>query len=101
MQYFLFVFYLDMIPSSSQASLQSWASSLSYDSHSEEINEIREFMKSFVEDIFKNTHNITVDRKAEFGKLAQVSSIYRRYLFVRICIIDIFLHLLRVILGMN
>lgn len=56
----------------SQTSLQSWASSLSYDSQSEDPNEIKEFMKAFVEDIFKQSSNITVDKKAEFGKLAQV-----------------------------
>ncbi|KAL7641871.1 UNVERIFIED_CONTAM: hypothetical protein RMT77_007745 [Armadillidium vulgare] len=59
------------IRSGSQTSLQSWASSLSYDSQSEDPNEIKEFMKAFVEDIFKQSSNITVDKKAEFGKLAQ------------------------------
>lgn len=29
-------------------------------------------MRAFVEDIFKQSSNITVDKKAEFGKLAQV-----------------------------
>ncbi|XP_076032338.1 uncharacterized protein KIAA0513 isoform X4 [Oratosquilla oratoria] len=55
----------------SQNSLQSWASSLSYDSQAEEVNETREFTWKFVDDVFKNPPLIDVDRKARFGELAQ------------------------------
>ncbi|XP_076032337.1 uncharacterized protein KIAA0513 isoform X3 [Oratosquilla oratoria] len=59
------------IRSGSQNSLQSWASSLSYDSQAEEVNETREFTWKFVDDVFKNPPLIDVDRKARFGELAQ------------------------------
>lgn len=56
----------------SQTSLQSWASSLSYDSQAEDVNEPKEFMRKFVEEVFKTPYIIDVDRKARFGELAQV-----------------------------
>ncbi|XP_069172095.1 uncharacterized protein KIAA0513 isoform X1 [Procambarus clarkii] len=59
------------IRSGSQTSLQSWASSLSYDSQAEDFNEPKEFMRKFVEEVFKTPHVIDVDRKARFGELAQ------------------------------
>ncbi|XP_050728248.1 uncharacterized protein KIAA0513-like isoform X1 [Eriocheir sinensis] len=55
----------------SQTSLQSWASSLSYDSQAEDFNEPKEFMRKFVEEVFKMPHVINIDRKARFGELAQ------------------------------
>ncbi|XP_066965274.1 uncharacterized protein KIAA0513 [Macrobrachium rosenbergii] len=59
------------IRSGSQTSLQSWASSLSYDSQADDTNEPKEFMRKFVEEVFKTPHTIDVDRKARFGELAQ------------------------------
>ncbi|CAL4126311.1 unnamed protein product, partial [Meganyctiphanes norvegica] len=59
------------IRSGSQASLQSWASSLSYDSQADDMNDPKEFMRKFVEDIFKAPHTIDVDIKARFGEQAQ------------------------------
>lgn len=57
----------------SQTSLQSWASSLSYDSQAEDPYEPKEFMRNFVEEVFKTPHIIDIDRKARFGEQAQVS----------------------------
>lgn len=57
--------------SGSQTSLQSWASSLSYDSQADDVNEPKEFMRKFVEEVFKMPHVIDVDKKARFGELAQ------------------------------
>ncbi|KAK3852518.1 hypothetical protein Pcinc_040901 [Petrolisthes cinctipes] len=59
------------IRSGSQTSLQSWASSLSYDSQAEDPYEPKEFMRNFVEEVFKTPHIIDIERKARFGEQAQ------------------------------
>lgn len=64
----------------SQTSLQSWASSLSYDSQAEDYNEPKEFMRKFVEEVFKMPHMIDIDKKARFGELAQARSFDVHYL---------------------
>lgn len=64
----------------SQTSLQSWASSLSYDSQAEDFNEPKEFMRKFVEEVFKMPHMIDIDKKARFGELAQARPFDAHYL---------------------
>ncbi|XP_046385868.1 uncharacterized protein KIAA0513 [Ischnura elegans] len=62
------------IHSGSEGSVQSWASSLSLDTQSEEgagTMEAAEFMRLFVKDLFDNPGSIQSDRKARFGQLAQ------------------------------
>ncbi|KAG8231902.1 hypothetical protein J437_LFUL011371 [Ladona fulva] len=62
------------IHSGSEGSVQSWASSLSLDTQSEEgagSMEVAEFMRLFVKDLFENPASILSDRKARFGQLAQ------------------------------
>lgn len=58
--------------SCSEASLQSWASSISYDSQPDEITvECMEFMKNFVDVLFRDSSGISLDEKAKFGELSQ------------------------------
>lgn len=60
------------IRSGSEGSVQSWASSLSFDSQSDEITaEAVEFMRKFVGDLFKDSSSIPLDQKSKFGQLAQ------------------------------
>lgn len=62
----------DVGRSGSEASLQSWASSLSYDSQPDEMTaECMDFMKNFVDELFKNSSGISLDEKAKFGELSQ------------------------------
>nr|CAD7195249.1 unnamed protein product [Timema douglasi] len=57
---------------SSEGSVQSWASSLSFDSQSDEMTaEAVEFMREFVSDLFRNSTNIPLDQKSKFGQLSQ------------------------------
>lgn len=55
----------------SSGSLQSWASSLSADSQSEEA--AAEFMKFFVTLLFDAPGSIDQEQKATFGQMVQVS----------------------------
>lgn len=60
------------VRSGSEGSVQSWASSLSFDSQSDEITaEAVEFMRKFVGDLFKDSSLIPLDQKSKFGQLAQ------------------------------
>ncbi|KAJ4441873.1 hypothetical protein ANN_11733, partial [Periplaneta americana] len=60
------------VRSGSEGSVQSWASSLSFDSQSDEITaEAVEFMRKFVGDLFKDSAAIPLDQKSKFGQLAQ------------------------------
>lgn len=57
----------------SEGSVQSWASSLSFDSQSDEMTaEAVEFMRKFVGDLFRESSAIPLDQKSKFGQLAQV-----------------------------
>jgi hypothetical protein len=57
----------------SEGSVQSWASSLSFDSQSDEMTaEAVEFMRKFVGDLFKDSSAIPLDQKSKFGQLVQV-----------------------------
>ncbi|KAF2357927.1 SBF1/SBF2 domain [Trinorchestia longiramus] len=58
----------------SQTSLQSWASSLSYDSQTEEANNPRDLMRSFVECIFKAPDDISPEQNAHFADAAKTDS---------------------------
>jgi hypothetical protein len=51
--------------------MQSWASSLSADSHSEE--SAAEFMKMFVPMLFESPSKIEQEQKANFGQMVLVS----------------------------
>ncbi|XP_077296289.1 uncharacterized protein LOC143918328 isoform X2 [Arctopsyche grandis] len=57
------------VRSGSEGSVQSWASSLSLDSQSDEISV--EFMRNFVVHLFKDSAGIQLDQKAKFGQLCQ------------------------------
>ncbi|XP_049801786.1 uncharacterized protein KIAA0513 isoform X2 [Schistocerca nitens] len=60
------------IRSGSEGSVQSWASSLSYESQSDEIlAESVEFMRKFVADLFRDSSSISLEQKSKFGQLAQ------------------------------
>ncbi|CAB3364557.1 Hypothetical predicted protein [Cloeon dipterum] len=60
------------IQSGSEGSIQSWASSLSLDSQTDEATvEAIEFMKIFVATLFSDSNSINRDQKAAFGKFAQ------------------------------
>nr|CAD7572170.1 unnamed protein product [Timema californicum] len=60
------------VRSGSEGSVQSWASSLSFDSQSDEMTaEAVEFMREFVSDLFRNSTNIPLDQKSKFGQLSQ------------------------------
>lgn len=60
----------------SEGSIQSWASSLSLDSQTDETAvEAIEYMKNFVATLFSDSNAITREQKAAFGKYAQVSVI--------------------------
>ncbi|GLG99756.1 Uncharacterized protein GBIM_06149, partial [Gryllus bimaculatus] len=60
------------VRSGSEGSVQSWASSLSYESQSDEKTaEAVEFMRTFVSDLFKDSASIPLDQKSKFGQLAQ------------------------------
>lgn len=57
----------------SEGSIQSWASSLSLDSQTDETAaEAIEYMKNFVATLFSDSNAITREQKAAFGKYAQV-----------------------------
>ncbi|KAA0199176.1 hypothetical protein HAZT_HAZT005010 [Hyalella azteca] len=58
----------------SLTSLQSWASSLSYDSQQDDPNNPRDFMRSFVECIFKAPDDISAVQKAAFADVAKTDS---------------------------
>lgn len=60
------------VRSGSEGSVQSWASSLSFDSQSDEMTaEAVEFMRKFVGDLFRESSAIPLDQKSKFGQLAQ------------------------------
>ncbi|XP_021921961.1 uncharacterized protein KIAA0513 isoform X2 [Zootermopsis nevadensis] len=60
------------VRSGSEGSVQSWASSLSFDSLSDEMTaEAVEFMRKFVGDMFKDSSAIPLDQKSKFGQLVQ------------------------------
>uniref|UniRef100_T1IYG6 SBF1/SBF2 domain-containing protein n=1 Tax=Strigamia maritima TaxID=126957 RepID=T1IYG6_STRMM len=62
----------DVDRSGSEASLQSWASTVSYESQPDEMTvECMEYMKRFVEQLFKNSASISLVKKAKFGQLCQ------------------------------
>jgi hypothetical protein len=57
----------------SEGSVQSWASSLSLDSQTDEgAAEAAEFMRDFVATLFRDSGMISQSQKARFGQLAQV-----------------------------
>lgn len=62
------------IRSESDNSVPSWASSISLDSQTEEVT--LEFMRRFVNILFKDSTSITLELKSEFGLYARVSSYY-------------------------
>ncbi|XP_067002511.1 uncharacterized protein KIAA0513 [Anabrus simplex] len=63
------------VRSGSEGSVQSWASSLSFDSKSDEKTaEAVEFMRKFVGDLFRDSSSIPLDQKSKFGELAQHES---------------------------
>lgn len=54
--------------------MRSWASSLSLDSGSDETTTAAvEFMRKYVAELFSAPSDITLELKAKFGQLAQVS----------------------------
>ncbi|GAB6021061.1 hypothetical protein CHUAL_003695 [Chamberlinius hualienensis] len=61
--------------STSEASLLSWSSNASHESQNDETNnECTEYMRQFVEKLLHNNTGITLEEKAEFGKLCQTES---------------------------
>ena len=63
----------------SSGSIQSWASSLSADSQSEEA--AVEFMKMFVPKLFETPVSINQEEKANFGQMVLVSKTLLMWLF--------------------
>ena len=66
-----FLFKRFLFAAGSSASIQSWASSLSADSQSEET--AAEFMKMFVPMLFESPFTIDQEQKATFGQMVLVS----------------------------
>lgn len=63
----------EMTRSESESSIHSWNSGSSSDSQGDEASvEARDFMKKFVEKMFKNSASVTYDEKAQFGKYSQM-----------------------------
>ncbi|XP_055597120.1 uncharacterized protein KIAA0513 [Uranotaenia lowii] len=60
------------IRSESENSVPSWASSISLDSQSEEA--ILDFMKRFIEILFRDSSSITLELKSDFGQYARTES---------------------------
>lgn len=59
----------------SEGSVQSWASSLSLDSQTDEGAAVAaEFMRDFVATLFRDSSAITQSQKASFGQYAQAST---------------------------
>lgn len=61
----------------SSGSVQSWASSLSADSQSEEA--AADFMKAFVPLLFDAPNSIDQEQKANFGQMVLVSKTVKRF----------------------
>lgn len=61
---------INVLFAGSEGSVQSWASSLSLDSQSDEATV--EFMRHFVSQLFRDSGAIQLDQKAKFGQLCQV-----------------------------
>lgn len=60
--------------SASEGSLISWTSSLSCDSQNEDItvtSDCLQFLKNFIDKLFKNNNTITLEEKAQFGAFCQ------------------------------